>query len=196
MLLLQTNPSATFLLAAERQKRPNGDGDFFQWISQMALEQHIENSSFSDVLPGRKRLSWNTWKFHYQVVLLENPFMACMSSFFSKNPESERKILLDCLKITQLWHFHHFFVLLKLTCLVTLFDYFWQFWLFFFHSKCKRSSLRSQCWMRLFSVIFQHCVSAAMNLLLFLYLWVDLEGIFCPSSTRMMKSIERTANCT
>ena len=131
MLLLQTNPSATFLLAAERQKRPNGDGDFFQWISQMALEQHIENSSFSDVLPGRKRLSWNTWKFHYQVVLLENPFMACMSSFFSKNPESERKILLDCLKITQLWHFHHFFVLLKLTCLVTLFDYFWQFWLFF-----------------------------------------------------------------
>ena len=45
-----------------------------------------------------------------------------------------------------------------------------------------------------FSVIFQHCVSAAMNLLLFLYLWVDLEGIFCPSSTRMMKSIERTAH--
>ena len=158
MLLLQTNPSATFLLAAERQKRPNGDGDFFQWISQMALEQHIENSSFSDVLPGRKRLSWNTWKFHYQVVLLENPFMACMSSFFSKDPESERKILLDCLKITQLWHFHHFFfctfetdlsgnTIWLLLAILTI----------FFHSKCKRSSICSQCWMRLFSVIFKHC---------------------------------------
>ena len=27
---------------------------------------------------------------------------------------------------------------------------FWHFWLTFVHSKCKRSSLRSQCWMRLF----------------------------------------------
>ena len=26
----------------------------------------------------------------------------------------------------------------------------WHFWLTFVHSKCKRSSLRSQCWMRLF----------------------------------------------
>ena len=151
MLLLQTNPSATFLLAAERQKRPNGDGDFFQWISQMALEQHIENSSFSDVLPGRKRLSWNTWKFHYQVVLLENPFMACMSSFFSKDPETERKFVWKLLKISQknFGISTIFFVLLKLTYLVTLFDYFWHS-LFFFHSKYKRCSLRSQCWMRLF----------------------------------------------
>ena len=50
----------------------------------------------------------------------------------------------QCLKITEnvafeFWHFPPIFVLLKLTCLVTLFD-----------SKCKRSSLRSQCWMRLF----------------------------------------------
>ena len=52
--------------------------------------------------------------------------------------------------------------LLKLACLVTLFDrklqsfkkrqidHFWPFWLTFVHSKCKRSSLRSQCWRRLF----------------------------------------------
>ena len=29
-------------------------------------------------------------------------------------------------------------------------DYFWLFWWTFVHSKCKRSSLRSQCWMRPF----------------------------------------------
>ena len=29
-------------------------------------------------------------------------------------------------------------------------DHFWHFKLTFVHSKCKRSSLRSQCWMRLF----------------------------------------------
>ena len=29
-------------------------------------------------------------------------------------------------------------------------DHFWHFQLTFVHSKCKRSSLRSQCWMRLF----------------------------------------------
>ena len=29
-------------------------------------------------------------------------------------------------------------------------DHFRHFWLTFVHSKCKRSSLRSQCWMRLF----------------------------------------------
>ena len=29
-------------------------------------------------------------------------------------------------------------------------DHFWHFWWTFVHSKCKRSSLRSQCWMRLF----------------------------------------------
>ena len=33
-----------------------------------------------------------------------------------------------------------------------------HFWLTFVHSKCKRSSLRSQCWMRLYSAIFKHCV--------------------------------------
>ena len=52
-----------------------------------------------------------------------------------------------------------------LTCLVTLFDrnlfarqieHFWPFYWTFVHSKCKRSSLRSQCWMILFSVIFKH----------------------------------------
>ena len=29
-------------------------------------------------------------------------------------------------------------------------NHFWHFWSTFFHSKCKRSSLRLQCWMRLF----------------------------------------------
>ena len=29
-------------------------------------------------------------------------------------------------------------------------DQFWHFWLTFVHSKCKPSSLHSQCWMRLF----------------------------------------------
>ena len=51
------------------------------------------------------------------------------------------------------------FALLKLTCLVTLFDrkqklakidHFWHFWLTFVNSKCIRISLRSQCCMRLF----------------------------------------------
>ena len=52
--------------------------------------------------------------------------------------------------------FLKFFVLLKVTCLVTLFDiksfqklakldHFGHFWITFVHSKCKRSSLRSQC---------------------------------------------------
>ena len=37
-------------------------------------------------------------------------------------------------------------------------NYFWHFWKTFVHLICKRSSLRSQCWMRLFSLIFKHCV--------------------------------------
>ena len=65
--------------------------------------------------------------------------------------------------IFEIWHFPTIFVLLKLTCLITLFDrklqvfkdspnwtIFWHFSLTFVHSKCKLSSLRSQCWMRLF----------------------------------------------
>ena len=32
----------------------------------------------------------------------------------------------------------------------TKMDIFWRFWWTFVHWKCKRSSLRSQCWMRLF----------------------------------------------
>ena len=33
---------------------------------------------------------------------------------------------------------------------ITKIDHFWQFWWTFLHSNCKRSSLRSQFWMRLF----------------------------------------------
>ena len=48
------------------------------------------------------------------------------------------------------------FVLLKLICLVILFEHKFQIFLakidhfFAFHSKCKRSSLRLRCWMRRF----------------------------------------------
>ena len=35
-------------------------------------------------------------------------------------------------------------------------DHFWHFKLTYVHSKCKRSSLRSQCWNETFSVIFKH----------------------------------------
>ena len=62
------------------------------------------------------------------------------------------KILFTQLKITYFWHFGSStnFSLIKLICLVTLFDHnFWHFWLFFVHWKCKPSSLCSQCWMRL-----------------------------------------------
>ena len=65
--------------------------------------------------------------------------------------------------VFQFWHFPPIFVFLKLTCLVTLIDrklkvfknspkwtIFGIFEWTFVHSKCKRSSLRSQCWMRLF----------------------------------------------
>ena len=45
---------------------------------------------------------------------------------------------------------------------ITKIDHFWQFWWTFLHSKCKRSSLRSQCWMRLFLWFSTtvHCVCA------------------------------------
>ena len=71
--------------------------------------------------------------------------------------------------ILDFWYFPPIIVLIQLPCLVTLFDRKLQvfknslkwtiFGIFnwtFVHSKCKRSSLRSQCWMRLFSVIFKH----------------------------------------
>ena len=57
------------------------------------------------------------------------------------------------------WHFPSIFVIFKVTCLVTLFDRKlqifknspkWSIFGTFVHSKCKRSLLRSQCWMRLF----------------------------------------------
>ena len=57
-------------------------------------------------------------------------------------------------------HFPPIFVLIKLTCLVTLFDLKNRFSKIRqncpFLSKCKRSSLRSQCSLRLFFVIFKH----------------------------------------
>ena len=52
--------------------------------------------------------------------------------------------------IFQFWHFPQIFVQWKVTCLVTLFDRKTRQ-----NEKCKRSSLRSQCWMRHFCVIFK-----------------------------------------
>ena len=42
----------------------------------------------------------------------------------------------------------------------TKMDHFWHFQWTFVHSKCKRSSLRSQCWMRLFLWFSNHRVDA------------------------------------
>ena len=87
---------------------------------------------------------------------------------------------LQCLKITQnvtfeffnFGIFHQFFVLLKLTCLVTLFNLKLQVfkkspkWTIFVHSKSKGSSLCSQCWMRLF-LWFSNTVAYPVGYLLF-----------------------------
>ena len=43
-------------------------------------------------------------------------------------------------------------------------NHFWHFWLTFVYSKCKRNSLRSQCWMIFFSVIFKYSVEK---------IWID-----------------------
>ena len=65
--------------------------------------------------------------------------------------------------IFQFWHFPPIFVLLKVTCLVTLFDLSFGPFLAFLTNFCRikmlnvqGSLLRSQCWMRLFSVILKH----------------------------------------
>ena len=82
------------------------------------------------------------------------PFLAFLMNFCQ----------LKCrLWIFQFWHFSPIFVQFKLTRLVTIFDrkrhvfknsqksaIFWHFYSTFVHKKCKRSSLRSQCKMRLF----------------------------------------------
>ena len=93
------------------------------------------------------------------------------SSFHKKHPIDTlfEKYSKCRIWIFEFWHFPPIFVLLKLACLVTLFDrqlqlfknspnwpFFWHFQLTFVHSKWKRSSLRLQCWMRLFYVIFKH----------------------------------------
>ena len=52
--------------------------------------------------------------------------------------------------IFSFWHFPPIFLPLKLTCLVTLFDRKLQVFKNLPFTKCKRSSLRSQSWMRLF----------------------------------------------
>ena len=52
------------------------------------------------------------------------------------------------------WHFPPIFVLLKSACLIKLFD-----------SKCKRSSLCSQCWMRLFEQ-FSNTMSSLLSFLI------------------------------
>ena len=125
----------------------------------------------------------------HRITVLQNyqkksPF----ETFLNKNTQ--------CLKITwniafEFWHFPSIFCLLKMTCLVKLFDrklkffqqfakmnHFWHFWLTFVHSKCKRSSLRSQCWMRLF-LWFSNTVNVDSYQALFCLLcWSDAR-YFC-----------------
>ena len=60
------------------------------------------------------------------------------------------------------WHFSPVFVILNLACLVTMSDRNFTFSKtrqidYFFCSKCNRSSLCSQCWMRLFCIDICHC---------------------------------------
>ena len=43
-------------------------------------------------------------------------------------------------------------------------DHFWHFQLTFVHSKCKRSSLCSQCWNATFGAIFKHCYQFCFRL--------------------------------
>ena len=93
--------------------------------------------------------TWNYFRLYRKMLI----FFFQHFTLFENHPKC-------CIWIFEFWHFPPIFVLLKLTCLVTLFDsgfqklakmdHFWHFWLTFVHSKCKRSSLRSQCWMPLF----------------------------------------------
>ena len=90
------------------------------------------------------------------------------------------------------------FVLKNMTFLVTLFDHklqvfknspnwtiFWHFWLTFGHSKCKHSSLRSQCWMRLF-VGFSSSISFGFKL--------GIYFLTCLSNSSV-SSFRRTEKC-
>ena len=84
---------------------------------------------------------WDFFVFSIKITLFENQ-RKCLTCYF------------------RLRHFPPIFVLLKLTCLVTLLDRKLQFSktrqidqigiITYIDSKCKRSSLRSQCKMRLF----------------------------------------------
>ena len=87
--------------------------------------------------------------------------------------------------------FSSIFVQLKVTCLVTLFDRKLQvfknspvidhFWSIFVHSKCKRSSLHSQCWMRFFSVIFKHRVNI---------FWLHSAPKFCSTPRDFLENMQ------
>ena len=104
-----------------------------------------------------------------------------------------------CIWIFQFWHFPPKFVLLKSTCLVTLFDCKfevfknWPKWIkfgFFYwtfvHSKCKHSSLCSKFWMRLF-LWFSTTV-----MLLFLFsnsLSLDYSKSLCLSCFHLLLSL-------
>ena len=65
-------------------------------------------------------------------------------------------------------------------------------------SKCKRSTLRSQCWMRLFPVIFKHCVGWLIKYSLFsMFLFYDVaiggeEGLspLCHKSKGLKAKVE------
>ena len=62
-------------------------------------------------------------------------------------------------------------------------NHFWHFWWTFVHSKCKGSSLRSPCWMRLF-LWFSNTVFPQANIIVeLLYLDCVRHEMTCPRSS-------------
>ena len=102
-----------------------------------------------------KNFEIHLWHYQHGVNLYSS-----WSLVLEKSLKNTSEANSQCLKITQnlaleCWYFSSFFVRSKVTSLVTLFDRKFHvfkmnhFWWTFVHSQCKRSSLRSQCWMRL-----------------------------------------------
>ena len=107
------------------------------------------------------------WDFQYHFrtlcIIKRHAFMTCnvrLFTLFENYPKCR-------IWIVQFRHFQLILFQLKLTCLVTLFDRKLQVFkispkctIALVHSKSKRSSLRSQCWMR-------HSLSFSNTVLLF-----------------------------
>ena len=123
----------------------------------------------AEALTKCKSILWNTrlipwcWKKRPATAYLVNILNMITRQSRNNHQKPKRKVIMTIIKlfehhlkcltwIFELWHLSPIFVLLKLTYLVTLFDSKLQIDLFLpsVHLKCKRSSLRSQSWMRHF----------------------------------------------